>query len=71
MVGLIRYREMSKLYIVVVGIWYILCVIEAGIWWDYRRKIRGMKIVCGVGETDSDFFRSDLLKKIKTTPPYT
>ena len=29
-----------------------------------------MKIVCGVGETDSDFFRSDLLKKIKTTPLY-
>ena len=28
-----------------------------------------MKIVCGVGETDSGFFRSDLLKNIKTTPP--
>lgn len=36
----------------------------------YGNKIRGMKIVCGVGETNSDFFRSDLLKKIKTTPPY-
>ena len=31
-------------------------------------KIRGIKIACGVGGTDSGFFRSDLLKNIKTTP---
>lgn len=35
----------------------------------YGNKIRGIKIVCGVGGTDSGFFRSDLLKNIKTTPP--
>ena len=34
----------------------------------YGNKIRGIKIVCGVGGTDSDFFKSDLLKNIKTTP---
>ena len=32
-------------------------------------KIRGIKIACGVGGTDSGFFRSNLLKNIKTTPP--
>ena len=37
----------------------------------YGNKIRGIKIVCGVGGTDSDFFKSDLLKNIKTTPPHT
>ena len=45
-------------------------LVIVGIWQGYKRKIREMKIVCGVGETNSDFFRSDLLKKIKTTPPY-
>ena len=60
----------GELCVVIVGIWYILCVIGVGIRWGYRRKIRGMKIVCGVGETDSGFFRSDLLKNIKTTPTY-
>ena len=33
-------------------------------------KIRGIKIACGVGGTDSGFFRSNLLKNIKTIPPY-
>ena len=66
--------------IVVMGIWNVLCVgVGGGIWGrmvfkyniiegKYGNKIRGIKIACGVGGTDSDFFRSDLLKNIKTTP---
>ena len=58
-----------------------MCGCRGGIWGrmvfkyniiegKYGNKIRGIKIACGVGGTDSDFFRSDLLKNIKTTPPY-
>lgn len=46
---------------------------------EYRRyyigggmgwKLRYMKNACGVDGIDSEFFKSDLLKNIKTTPPY-
>lgn len=33
-------------------------------------KLRCMKNACGVEGIDSEFFKSELLKKIKTPPPY-
>lgn len=45
--------------------------------WEYRRyyigggmgwKLRCIKNTCGVEGIDSEFFKSELLKKIKTTP---
>lgn len=32
-------------------------------------KLRCIKNACGVEGIDSEFFKSELLKKIKTTPP--
>ena len=64
-------------------LWWVVCGYGGDVWGGvemvfkyniieekYGNKIRGIKIACGVGGTDSVFFRSDLLKNIKTTPPY-